>query len=436
MTPLETLCVVAVTVAVASLVSARLAVAAALVELALGVAVGAVLPVDAGAPWLVLVAAVAGVALTFVAGTEIDPAVLRRRPGPALLLGGAAFGGPFAAAFAVAHLGLGWSVTACLAAAAVLGETSLAVTYSVLLDLGAVGSDLGRLLMAAVFVTDVAAAAVMTLVIARPSAGLLLFGVGSAALCLALPRVLRLVSRLAGDRPSEPGMRVVVAALAALLLLAQLGGGVAVLPAFVLGVVAAGYYRDRKAEQARLRSLVMGFLAPFVFVRAGLSVSPAAVVAGAGAVVVLFAAKVLPKALGSALVLRSRGTIARGCVPGAAALMSTGLTFGTVINLAALQAGVVDRAQFSVLAAAVLLSAVVPGAVGQRLLAPALSRRASDRTTRSASRRISRRFPERGSVKPIAYSVGAPGADRPPRATGRPFSSSTPEGASASSPVV
>jgi hypothetical protein len=51
--------------------------------------------------------------------------------------------------------------------------------------------------------------------------------------------------------------------------------------------------------------------------------------------------------------------------------MSTGLTFGTVINLAALQAGLVDRGQFSVLAATVLLAALVPGALGQRALARA-----------------------------------------------------------------
>jgi hypothetical protein len=48
--------------------------------------------------------------------------------------------------------------------------------------------------------------------------------------------------------------------------------------------------------------------------------------------------------------------------------MATGLTFGTVINPAAYQAHLLDRSQFSVLAATVRLSAVLPGAVAQRLL--------------------------------------------------------------------
>jgi Kef-type K+ transport system membrane component KefB len=374
MTPVEGLLVVAVTVAVAGYVAARLGVAASLVELTLGVVAAALLPTDPAAPWFVLLGGVAGVAVTFLAGSEIDTDALRRRPLPALALGLLGFAAPFAVVTATAWLALGWSPLAAVVAGAVLGETSLAVTYSVLLDLGRVDGALGRLLMAAVFVTDIAAAAVMTAVVTRPSWGLLAFAVGSVVVCIALPRLLGLVHTRAGERASEPGLRVVTAGLAVLLVLAAAGGGVAVLPAFVLGVACARYYRERPTEHARLRSVVMGFLAPFVFVRAGMAVSPSAVLGGLGAVALLVAAKVSPKALVSAAVLHRlrRGDVGAPATPkglaGASALMSTGLTFGTVINLAALQAGLVDRGQFSVLAAAILVSALVPGVVGQRLL--------------------------------------------------------------------
>lgn len=369
MTPLAGLAVVAAVVALAGLVSARLRSAAALVELGLGVGVSALLPVDTNAPWLVVLASVGGVALTYVAGSEIDLDAVRRTPGGALALGAAAFMAPFVIVVLVTSLGFGWSHRAALVAGGVLGETSLAVTYSVLLELRLVSSELGRLLMAAVFLTDVAAAAVMTALVSRPSWQLLAFGVGSAMMCALVPVALRFSRLVGGDRPSEPGARVVVAALAALLLLAHLGGGVAVLPAFVLGVVASRYYRTQTSELARLRTVVMGFLAPFVFVRAGMSVSLPAVIAGAPVIAALLAAKVLPKAIAAGGVLRRVPCVGDGrTLWAASALMSTGLTFGTIINLAALQANLIDRAQFSTLAATVLASAILPGTVAQRLL--------------------------------------------------------------------
>jgi len=50
--------------------------------------------------------------------------------------------------------------------------------------------------------------------------------------------------------------------------------------------------------------------------------------------------------------------------------MSTGLTFGTISSLYGLSAGIIDRAQFSLLVTVVVLSAVVPTAVAERWFAP------------------------------------------------------------------
>jgi Kef-type K+ transport system membrane component KefB len=51
-------------------------------------------------------------------------------------------------------------------------------------------------------------------------------------------------------------------------------------------------------------------------------------------------------------------------------LMSTGLTFGTISATYGYNAGIIDRTQFSVLVAVVVLSAVVPTAIAQRLFTP------------------------------------------------------------------
>jgi Kef-type K+ transport system membrane component KefB len=51
-------------------------------------------------------------------------------------------------------------------------------------------------------------------------------------------------------------------------------------------------------------------------------------------------------------------------------LMSTGLTFGTITSLYGLNAGIIDRTQFSLLVAVVVLSAIVPTAIAQRFYQP------------------------------------------------------------------
>src|SRR6266568_298651 len=54
-------------------------------------------------------------------------------------------------------------------------------------------------------------------------------------------------------------------------------------------------------------------------------------------------------------------------------LMSTGLTFGTIASLYGLQAGHIDRAQFSVLVTVVIATAIVPTVIAQRWFAPKLT---------------------------------------------------------------
>jgi hypothetical protein len=50
--------------------------------------------------------------------------------------------------------------------------------------------------------------------------------------------------------------------------------------------------------------------------------------------------------------------------------MSTGLTFGTISSLYGLNAGIIDRTQFSLLITVVVLSAIVPTVIAQRFFQP------------------------------------------------------------------
>src|SRR3954463_3171889 len=173
-----------------------------------------------------------------------------------------------------------------------------------------------------------------------------------------------------GDRVIEPEIKLVFVCLFALMVLADQAKGHAVLPAFVLGLVMSRHYREHRLEQERLRVVAFAFLTPFFFLRGGLNVSLGAVFANLGLLALLFGAKMIPK-LGLIL------PIARRTVPRHAAfttlLMSTGLTFGTISSLYGLNAGIIDRTQFSLLVGVVVLSAIVPTAIAQRFYEPKLA---------------------------------------------------------------
>ena len=56
-------------------------------------------------------------------------------------------------------------------------------------------------------------------------------------------------------------------------------------------------------------------------------------------------------------------------------LMSTGLTFGTISSLYGLNAGIIDKTQFSLLVTVVVASAVVPTAIAERWFLPGTERK-------------------------------------------------------------
>jgi Kef-type K+ transport system membrane component KefB len=182
-----------------------------------------------------------------------------------------------------------------------------------------------------------------------------------------LPKIAPWFFRRYGDRVIEPEIKLVFVVLFVLMVLADAANGHAVLPAFVLGLVMARHYQEHRQEHERLRVVAFAFLTPFFFLRGGLNVSLGAVFANLGLLAILAAAKMAPKV---GLIL----PLARRYVPEHARfttlLMSTGLTFGTISALYGLNAGIIDRTQFSLLVTVVVLSAIVPTAIAQRWFAP------------------------------------------------------------------
>jgi Kef-type K+ transport system membrane component KefB len=140
-----------------------------------------------------------------------------------------------------------------------------------------------------------------------------------------------------------------------------------VLPAFLLGLALARTFERRRVEQQRFRVVAFALLTPFFFIRSGMNVSLGAVWANLGLLALLLAVKLAFKFVGVYPFARRWMRQHAGYTT---LLMSTGLTFGTISATFGLNAGIIDRAQFSVLVSVVVLTAVVPTAVAQRLFTP------------------------------------------------------------------
>jgi Kef-type K+ transport system membrane component KefB len=365
--PVQLAAVLAAVVVLASVLSVELGLSVALLELGLGVVAGNVFGLDANADWLVFVASFASIVLTFLAGAEVDPDDFRERFAASVGIGLVSFVGPFVVAALVAYGALDWTPRAALIAGTALSTTSLAVVYAVLVETGLNATRVGKLLMSACFVTDLGTALALSAIFIKPNAWFPVFLAVSVGLIVALPKLAPWFFGRYGDRVIEPEIKLVFVCLFALMVAADAAHGHAVLPAFVLGLVMARHYQRHRLEQERLRVVAFAFLTPFFFLRGGLSVSLGAVFANLGLLAVLLAAKLVPK-LGLVLPL------ARRHVPEHAVfttlLMSTGLTFGTISALYGLNAGIIDRTQFSLLVTVVVLSAIVPTAIAQRWFSP------------------------------------------------------------------
>jgi Kef-type K+ transport system membrane component KefB len=239
--PIELAAVLGAVVLVASVVSVELGVTVALLELTLGVVAGNVFHLHT-ADWLDFIAQFASIVLTFLAGMEVDAAYMRRRLNASVGIGIVSFVGPFLVASAAAFLLLDWSTRASLIAGTALSTTSLAVVYAVLVERGLTDTGIGKLLMSATFVTDLCTALALSAIFIKPNAWFPVFLAVSIALVLALPRVAPWFFGRYGDRVIEPEIKLVFLCLLALMVLADLSNGHAVLPAFVLGLVMSRHY--------------------------------------------------------------------------------------------------------------------------------------------------------------------------------------------------
>ena len=269
----------------------------------------------------------------------------------------------------LAYFGLGWNHRQAEIGGLALSTTSLAVVYAVLVETGLNRELVGKRLMSATFVTDIATVAGLTVLFVKPTIWIVPVrrGVGRGDRRPAAGSR-RGSSARYGNRVIEPEIKLVFAV--------ALPADVARRPRELAGRAAGVRARARDEQPLRIAPQGAGAHA-----RRRLRV-PDAVLLLEGR-----HERLGRRTVGEPRDPRRCSSPGRWCRSSARVyplarrytaphatfttlLMSTGLTFGTITSLYGLNAGIIDRTQFSLLISVVVLSAIVPTAIAQRFFHP------------------------------------------------------------------
>ena len=358
----------------ASLISIRIGISVALVEIFLGFVAGnlgahfgsAIFQPNA---WINFLAGFASVVLTFLAGAEIEPEAFRRQLKPTLAIGILSFLLPFLGAWAYAYWVIGWTWQASQIAGIALSTTSMAVVYAVMVETGLNETDLGKLILAACFITDLGTVLALGLIFANYDYWLLIFILVTGVVLWRVSAATRWMLARWGGRVSEPEIKFIFLILCALGGLAVTARSEAVLPAYLFGMVVAGLFVHNKVLIFRLRSITFALLTPFFFIKAGTLISLPALLASLGLLVALFWVKMIAKIIGVWPMCRIFKMPLRESNY-TTLMMATGLTFGSISALFGYNYGYIDQAQYSVLVTVVIASAVIPTIIAQVFFQP------------------------------------------------------------------
>ena len=362
---------------IADFASIRLKISVALVEIVVGILAAFFISLywpsfsnlGADHEWIVFLASTGAVLLTFLAGAELDPAVMKTNWKEVLLIGLVGFFAPFFGCAGIAYYILDWSLEASWLVGVALSTTSVAVVYAVMLDLGLNKTRFGKSVLAACFINDLGTVIALGVIFAPFSYKTIMFIAASIVALVVLPKLTSFVFKFWGGRHSELESKFLLIFLFGLGALAYWAGSEPVLPAYLIGMVLATVMEKDLMLVRRVRAITFGLLTPFYFLRAGSLVSLPAIWIAPGIFVVLFIAKMLTKIIGVYPAAKLSKYPKKEAIY-TTLLMSTGLTFGTISALFGLSHNIIDEAQYSNLVATVIASAIIPTVIANLFFLP------------------------------------------------------------------
>jgi Kef-type K+ transport system membrane component KefB len=347
----------------AAIASMWVTISAALFEIVIGAVAGNTIGLTL-TPWIDYIASFGAIVLTFLAGTEIDPHVVKKHFWSSTAIGLMGFFAPYLGCLLLARYGLGWPWPQAQIAGIALSTTSVAVVYAVMVETGFNRTELGKIILAACFINDIGTVLALGLVFANYNMYLLLFAVVTVFVVAALPWIVPPLFAWLGKRASEPEIKFLFLVLFCLGGLANLGKSEAVLPAYLVGMALASFFAGERELQQRMRAICFAFLTPFYFLKAGSLIESNALLTGLGLITAFLAMKMATKFVGILPLTRFFEFNKREGMY-TTLMMSTGLTFGSISALFGLTNNIINREQYTILLTAVIGSAVVPTIIAQ-----------------------------------------------------------------------
>jgi len=352
----------------ASLISIRLALSVALAEIMVGAFGGNLIGMPL-APWINYLAGFGAILLTFLAGGEVDVEVVRRNVGASIGIGFLSFLLPYLGCMMAARYLLGWPWPQAQIAGISLSTTSVAVVYAVMVETGLNKTELGKIILAACFVTDLGTVLALGIVFTSFSVWLVAFTAATIAVAALLPKVGPWVFAQVGRRVSEPDIKFVLLILFALGGFATSVGSEAVLPAYLIGMAMAPVFQRDPELPHRMRVIAFAVLTPFYFLKAGSLIEGKVLLTGAALIALFLALKMATKFVGVWPLTRFYRFENREGIY-TTLLMSTGLTFGSISALYGLSNHIINQEQYTILLTTVIGSAVVPTVIAQKWFLP------------------------------------------------------------------
>jgi Kef-type K+ transport system membrane component KefB len=361
---------------ISAIIAYHLKISIALVEICVGVIAGTIAnhyfgpeSLSNNAEWLKFISGSGAIFLTFLAGAELDPQSIKIKLKEVSIVGFIGFLAPFVGASLIAYYLLGWDYKASLLTGIALSTTSMAVVYAVMIETGLNSTEFGKGILGSCFINDVATVIALGLVFAPFTYKTIIFISVSLVVIFISPYITNHLTSVYGNRTAAIRVKWISFILFSLGALALWSGSEAVLPAYIIGMMLAEFASKNSQWLRRLRTLTVGFLTPFYFLRAGTIVSLPALISAPLIFIALLLSKVISKIFGLYPIIsffrkekdeRWYYTL----------MMSTGLTFGTISALYGYSHGILDISQYSFMVITVIASAVVPTIIANFFFLP------------------------------------------------------------------
>lgn len=361
---------------IATLLSIRIAISVALLEIIMGVFGGNYLPLQRS-EWVNFLAGFGSILLTFLAGAEVEPQILRKKFKESFSIGFLSFLAPFLGAMVYAYYIGGWTIQQAVIAGISLSTTSVAVVYAVMIETGYNETELGKLILAACFITDLGTVVALGAFFAKYDLSMVIFIIVTVIVLSVLPKFTPWFFRKVGSRISEPETKFIFLLLFSLGSLALMAKSEAVLPAYLTGMVLAPFFLENKILSQRMRVIAFTMLTPFYFLKAGSLIKISALLDSIVLIFIFFLVKMTTKFIGvwpTARLFRFRKKENMYTT----LLMSTGLTFGTISALFGYTNKIISQDQYTILVTAVILSAILPTFIAQKWFQPEMKKEGTD----------------------------------------------------------